>query len=55
MDPSENHDMMVRQAAGMVVIMVFVVVSWLKRKRPKPDPLLYDLKIDAEQHRQQTL
>ena len=55
MDPSENHDMMVRQVASMVVVMVYVVVSRLKRKRPKPDSLLYDLKSDAEQHRQQTL
>ena len=54
MDPSENHDMMVRQAASMVVVMVSVVVSRLKRRRPGPDPLLYDLKSDAEQHRQQT-
>jgi hypothetical protein len=48
MNPSDNRDMMVRQAAGLVVVMVFVVVSRLKRKRPEPDPLLYDLKCDAE-------
>jgi hypothetical protein len=55
MNPSDNRDMMVRQAAGLVVVMVFVVVSRLKRKRPEPDPSLYDLKCDAKQHRQQTL
>ena len=52
MDPSDNRDMMVRQAAGLIVVMVSVVVSRLKRKRPEPDPLLYDLKCDVEQHRQ---
>ena len=55
MDPSENHEMMARQAAGMVVVMVSVVVSRIKRSRLEPDPLLYELKTDAEQHRQQTL
>jgi hypothetical protein len=57
MDPSKNHEMMARQAAGMVVVMVsvVVVVSRIKRSRPEPDPLLYELKTDAEQHRQQTL
>ena len=55
MDPSENREMMARQAVGMVVVMVSVVLSRIKRSRPKPDPLLYDLKTNAEQHRQQTL
>ena len=55
MDPSENHEMMARQAAGMVVVMVSVVVARIKRSRPKPDQLLYELKTDAEQHRQETL
>jgi hypothetical protein len=54
MDPSKNREMMAKQAAGMVVVMVSVVVSRIKRSRPKPDPLLYEL-TDAEQHRQQTL
>ena len=51
MDPFENRQMMAKQAASMVS----VVVSRIKRSRPEPDPLLYDLKSDAEQHRQQTL
>ena len=51
MDPFETHEMMARQAASMV----YVVVSRIKRSRPEPDPLLYELKIDVEQHRQQTL
>ena len=55
MDPSENREMMARQVAGMVVVMVSVVVSRIKRSRPKPDQLLYELKTDAEQHRQETL
>ena len=48
MDPSENREMMARQAAGMVVVMVSVVVSRMKRSRSEPNPLLYELKIDAE-------
>ena len=57
MDVSDTHDIMVRQATGMIVSMVSVVVSTLKRLRdePEPDtepnPLLYDLRSDAEQHR----
>ena len=57
MDVSNTRDMMVRQATGMIVSMVSVVVSTLKRLRdePEPDtepnPLLYDLRSDAEQHR----
>ena len=43
----------------MVVVMVFFVATRLKRKKPKtesePDPLLYALRNEAEQHRQQTL
>jgi len=48
MDPSENREMMARQTASMVVVMVSVVVSRIKRSRPEPNPLLYELKIDAE-------
>jgi len=57
MDVSDTRDIMVRQATGMIVSMVSVVVSTLKRLRdePEPDtepnPLLYDLRSDAEQHR----
>ena len=57
MDVFDTRDMMVRQATGMIVSMVSVVVSTLKRLRdePEPDtepnPLLYDLRSDAEQHR----
>ena len=60
---AENRAMMVRQATGMIVSMVSVVVSTLKRVRNEhetepdldPNPLLYDLRSDAEQHRQRTL
>lgn len=61
MDVPETREMMVRQATGMIVTMVSVVVSTLKRMRdePEPDtepnPLLYSLRADAEQHRQRTL
>ena len=61
MDVSDTRDIMVRQATGMIVSMVSVVVSTLKRLRdePEPDtepnPLMYDLRSDAEQHRQRTL
>ena len=34
---AENHAMMVRQAAGMIVSMVSVVVSTLKRVRDEPE------------------
>jgi hypothetical protein len=58
---AKNRAMMVRQATGMIVTMVFVVVSTLKRKRPnsedehEPNPLLYILRSDGEQRRQRTL
>ena len=61
MDVSDTRDIMVRQATGMIVSMVSVVVSTLKRLRdePEPDtepnPLMYDLRSDAEQHRQRTV
>ena len=53
---AENRAMMVRQATGMIVSMVSVVVSTLKRVRNEhenepdldPNPLLYDLRSDAE-------
>jgi hypothetical protein len=48
MDLSENCEMMARQAAGMVVVMVSIVVSRIKRSRHEPNPLLYELKTDAE-------
>jgi hypothetical protein len=54
MDPSKNHEMMAKQATGMVVVMVSVVVSRIKRSRHEPDPLLDELKTDAEQHRPST-
>jgi hypothetical protein len=61
MDVPDTHEMMVKQATSMIVSMVSVVVSTLKRLRdePQPDiepnPLLYSLRADAEQHRHRTL
>jgi hypothetical protein len=61
MDVPVTREMMVRQATGMIESMVSVVFSTLKRLRyePEPDtdpnPLLYSLRADAEQHRQRTL
>ena len=57
MDPSVSHEMMCRQAAALVVVMVSFVTNRLKRKRAdsEPDPLLYALRDEADQHRQQTL
>ena len=61
MDPSDSREMMCKQAAAMVVVMVSFVTTRLKRKKPEPepesepDPLLYALRNEAEQHRQQTL
>ena len=55
MDPAQNHELMANQAAALVVVMVSYVVTRLRRSRPKPNPLLYHLRSDAEQHRKQTL
>jgi hypothetical protein len=61
MDVPETREVMVRKATGMIVTMISVVVSTLKRMRDKPEPdtepnpLLYSLRADAEQHRQRTL
>jgi len=50
--------MMCRQAAALVVVMLLVVTNRLKRKRPRtdsePDPLIYTLRDEADQHRQHT-
>jgi len=57
MDPSVSREMMCRQAAALVVVMVSFVTSRFKRKRAdsEPDPLLYALRDEANQHRQPTL
>ena len=55
MDPAQNRELMANQAAALVVVMVSYVVTRLRRSRPKPNPLLYHLRSDAEQHRKQTL
>ena len=55
MDPAQNRELMANQAAVLVVVMVSYVITRLRRSRPKPDPLLYHLRSDAEQHWKQTL
>jgi hypothetical protein len=59
MDPSLSREMMCRQAAALVVVLVSVVSSKLKRRRPaydsEPDPLARALRDEAEQHRQHTM
>ena len=55
MDPTQNYELMANQAAALVVVMVSYVVTRLRRSSPEPDPLLYHLRSDAEQHRKQTL
>ena len=55
MDPAQNRALMANQVAALVVVMVSYVVTRLRRFRPEPDPLLYHLRSDAEQHRKQTL
>ena len=61
MDPSDSREMMCKQEAAMVVVMVSFVTTRLKRKMPEsetetePDPLVYALRDEAEQHRQLTL
>jgi hypothetical protein len=57
MDVPETREMMLRQTISMIVAMVSVVVSTLKRLRDEPErdtepnPLLHSLRADAEQHR----
>jgi len=51
MDPTQNRELMANQAAALVVVMVSYVVTRLRKSRPEPDPLLYHLRSDAEQHR----
>jgi hypothetical protein len=61
MDVPDTREMMVKQATIMIVSMVYVVLSTLKRLRDElepdtePNPLMYSLRADAEQHRQRTL
>jgi hypothetical protein len=55
MDPAQNRELMANQVVALVVVMVSYVVTRLRRSRPEPDPLLYHLRSDAEQHRKQTL
>ena len=54
MDPSESRELMGRQAATLVVVMVSFVTSRLKRRRDEcePDPLLLTLRKENEKHRQ---
>jgi hypothetical protein len=55
MDPALTCEMLAKQAAALVVVMVSYVATRIRRCRPKPDPLLYHLRSDDEQHRQHTL
>ena len=50
-----NRELMANQATALVVVMVSYVATRLRRSSPEPDPLLYHLSSDAEQHRKQTL
>ena len=52
-----SREMMCRQAVALVIVMVSFVSSRLKRKRAdsEPNPLLYALRDEADQHRQHTL
>jgi hypothetical protein len=47
---------MSKQATAMVIVMVSFVTTRLKRKKPEPktepNPLLYALRNEVEQHRQ---
>ena len=49
MDPSVSHEMMCRQAAALVVVMVSFVTGKLNRKRAdsEPNPLLYALRDES--------
>jgi hypothetical protein len=55
MDPAQKRDELAKQAASLVVVMVSYVASRIRRPIPEPDPQLYSLRCEAEQHRQRTL
>jgi hypothetical protein len=54
MDENAHHDLMARQAAAMVVVMVSFVVNRLRRVRSE-ESIPYGPRTHAERHRQSTL
>jgi hypothetical protein len=54
MAENAQHDLMARQAAAMVVVMVSFVVNRLRRVR-REEPIPYGPRTEAERHRQRTL
>lgn len=55
MDGAQKREVLAKQAATLVVVMTSFVASRIRRPIPEPNPLLYALKCEAEQHRQRTL
>jgi hypothetical protein len=59
MDPSLSRELLCKQAAALIVVMVSFVTTRLKRKRfdpeVEPDPLVYVLREQSELYRQRTL
>jgi hypothetical protein len=54
MDENAHHDLMARQAAAMVVVMVSFVVNRFRRVRSE-ESIPYGPRTHAERHRQSTL
>jgi hypothetical protein len=54
MAENAEHDLMARQAAAMVVVMVSFVLNRLRRVR-RHEPIPYGPRTEAERHRQRTL
>jgi hypothetical protein len=55
MDPNEQRAMMASQATAMVVVMVYFVVTRLRRNNWQTEPITYGPRTKGEQHRQRTL
>jgi hypothetical protein len=55
MDAAQKREALAKQAATLVVVMVSFVASRIRRPIPEPNPMLYQVKCVADQHRQRTL
>jgi hypothetical protein len=57
MDGANKREALTKQACTLVVVMSGFVASRIRRMRPipEPNPLLYQLKTQAEEHRQRAL
>jgi siroheme synthase len=55
MDAAQKREALAKQAATLVVVMVSFVASRIRRSILEPNPMLYQVKCVADQHRQCTL